>query len=48
MSYIENWLNGKAQIVVISDAESSWRPLTSGVPKGSLLGPTFFHGELQR
>lgn len=35
--WIENWLNGRAQRVVISGTESGWRPVTSDVSASSKL-----------
>ncbi|GAB0209507.1 mitochondrial enolase superfamily member 1 [Grus japonensis] len=41
--WVENWLNGRAQRVVISGTESSWSPVASVVPQGSGPGTVFFN-----
>lgn len=40
--WIESWVNGQVQRVVVSGTNSIWRPTISGVPPRSIVGPIGF------
>jgi hypothetical protein len=42
LNWIQNWLMGRSQRVVLSGEFSEWIAVLSGIPQGSVLGPLLF------